>query len=322
MEKKLGPATRDAYGEVLVELGKENPNIVVLDADLSKSTKTAAFGEKFPDRFFNVGIQEADLVGIAAGLAASGKIPFASSFACFVVCKAYDQLRMSVAFPELNVKIVASHGGISVGEDGASQQAIEDFALMTSLPGFVVMNPADAISAKALVREAAKYKGPVYMRTGRPKAPLIYDEKSRFEIGKGIRLREGKDVTLVANGLLVFEALLAGEKLKAEGIEASVIDLHTIKPLDRELLLEEAHRTHALVVCEEHQIWGGLGSAVARLVSQDFPVPIEYVAIQDTYAESGKPEELFKKYGLTASHIVDRAKRVTAKKSRGRVPIS
>lgn len=320
MEKKLGPATRDAYGEALIELGKENPNIVVLDADLSKSTKTAAFGEKFPDRFFNVGIQEADMVGIAAGLAASGKIPFVSSFACFVVTKAYDQLRMSVAFPELNVKIVASHGGISVGEDGASQQAIEDFALMTSLPGFVVMNPADAISAKALVREAAKHKGPVYIRTGRPKAPLIYNEKSRFEIGKGIRLREGKDVTLAANGLLVFEALLAEEKLKAEGIEASVIDLHTIKPLDRELLLEEAHRTHALVVCEEHQIWGGLGSAVARLVSQDFPVPIEYVAIQDTYAESGKPEELFQKYGLTASHIVDRAKRVLAKK--GRVPIS
>lgn len=316
MEKKLGSATRDAYGETLLEFGRENPDVVVLDADLSKSTKTAAFGEKFPDRFFNVGIQEADMVGIAAGLASSGKIPFVSSFACFVTCKAYEQLRMAVAFPELNVKIVASHGGISVGEDGASQQSIEDFALMSSLPGFVVINPSDALQTKALVREAAKHKGPVYIRTGRPKAPILYNEKSRFAIGKGIRLREGKDVTLVANGLLVFEALVAEEKLKAEGIEASVIDLHTLKPLDQELLLEEAHRTHAMVVCEEHQIWGGLGSAVARLISQELPVPMEFVAIQDTYAESGKPEELFQKYGLTASHIVEAAKRVLAKKSR------
>lgn len=316
MEKKLGPATRDAYGEALIEIGKENPNVVVLDADLSKSTKTAGFGEKFPDRFFNMGIQEADMVGVAAGLAASGKIPFVSSFACFVVCKAYDQLRMSVAFPELNVKIVASHGGISVGEDGASQQSIEDFALMSSLPGFVVMNPSDAFQAKALVRQAAKHRGPVYIRTGRPKAPLLYNEKSTFEIGKGVRLREGKDITLVANGLLVFEALLAEEKLKAEGIEASVIDLHTIKPLDQDLLLEEARRTHAMVVCEEHQIWGGLGSAVARLLSGESPAAMEFIAIHDTYAESGKPEELFQKYRLTASHIVDRAKRALAKKGR------
>jgi len=316
MEKKLGPATRDAYGEALVEIGKENSNVVVLDADLSKSTKTAAFGEKFPDRFFNMGIQEADMVGVAAGLASSGKIPFVSSFACFVVCKAYDQLRMSVAFPELNVKIVASHGGISVGEDGVSQQSIEDFALMSSLPGFVVMNPSDAFQAKALVRQAAKHRGPVYIRTGRPKAPLLYNEKSTFEIGKGVRLREGKDITLVANGLLVFEALLAGEKLKAEGIEASVVDLHTIKPLDQDLLLEEARRTHAMVVCEEHQIWGGLGSAVARLLSQESPAAMEFIAIHDTYAESGKPEELFQKYRLTASHIVNRAKRALAKKGR------
>lgn len=315
MEKRLGPATRDAYGEALVELGKENPDIVVLDADLSKSTKTALFGEKFPDRFFNMGIQEADMVGVASGLAASGKIPFVSSFACFVTCKAYDQLRMSVAFPELNVKIVASHGGISVGEDGASQQSIEDLALMTSLPGFVVMVPCDAPSAKALVREAARHRGPVYIRTCRPKAPLIHTEKTRFEIGKGIRLREGKDVTLVANGLLVFEALEASEKLKADGIGASVIDLHTVKPLDRELLLEEARRTGAVVVCEEHQLWGGLGSAVARLISQESPVPMEFIAIQDSYAESGKPEELFEKYGLNAAHIAEAAKRAVRRKS-------
>lgn len=314
MEKKLGPATRDAYGEALVELGKENKDIVVLDADLSKSTKTAPFGEKFPNRFFNVGIQEADMVGIAAGLAGSGKIPFVSSFACFVTCKSYDQLRMAVAFSEMNVKIVASHGGISVGEDGASQQSIEDFALMTSLPKFVVMNPCDAFATKALVREAARYKGPVYMRTGRPKAPLVHSEKTRFEIGKGIRLREGKDLTLVATGLLVFEALLAEEKLRSEGIEASVVDFNTLKPLDEALLLEEAQRTHAVVVCEEHQIWGGLGSAVARFLAQRAPVPMEFVAIQDTYAESGKPEELLQKYGLTASHIVEAAKRVLAKK--------
>jgi len=320
MEKKLGCATRDAYGEVLVQLGQENPDVVVLDADLSKSTKTAAFGEKFPDRFFNVGIQEADMVGIAAGLASSGKIPFVSSFACFVVCKAYDQLRMSVAFPELNVKIVASHGGISVGEDGASQQSIEDFALMSSLPGFVVMSPADAVSAKALVREAAKYKGPVYIRTGRPKTPILHSGNTSFQIGKGVRLREGKDVTLVATGLLVWEALEAEEKLKAEGIEASVIDLHTIKPLDRELLLEEARRTHAFVVSEEHQIWGGLGSAVARLLAQECPSAIEFVAIQDTYSESGKPEELFQKYGLTSAHIVKAAKKALSRK--GRVAVS
>lgn len=315
MEKKLGPATRDAYGEMLVEIGKENPDVVVLDADLSKSTKTALFGEKFPDRFFNMGIQEADMVGVASGLAVSGKIPFVSSFACFVTCKAYDQLRMSVAFPELNVKIVASHGGISVGEDGASQQSIEDVALATSLPGFVVIVPSDAFATKALIREAVKHKGPVYVRTGRPKAPLIHSDKTRFEIGKGVRLREGKDVTLVANGLLVFEALLAWEKLKAEGIETSVIDLHTVKPLDQEMLLEEAGRTQAFVVCEEHQIWGGLGSAVARLLSHEHPVPIEFVAIQDTYSESGKPEELFQKYGLSALHIVEAAKRVLTKKS-------
>jgi transketolase len=267
-----------------------------------------------------MGIQEADMVGVAAGLASSGKIPFASSFACFLTCKAYDQLRMAVAFPELNVKIVASHGGISVGEDGASQQSIEDFALMTSLPNFVVLNPSDASQTKALVRESVKHKGAVYMRTGRPKAPIIYSDKDRFTLGKAVRLREGKDLTIIATGLLVFEALLAEEALKAEGIEASVIDCHTLKPLDQELFIEEARRTHAVVVCEEHQIWGGLGSAVARLLAQESPVPMEFVAIQDTYAESGKPDELLQKYGLTAPHIIKAAKRVLAKK--GRVIVS
>jgi len=222
---------------------------------------------------------------------------------------------MSVAFPELNVKIVTSHGGISVGEDGASQQSIEDIALVCTLPGFVVMIPADQYSAEKLVLQAAEWKGPVYIRTGRPKAPILYNENSSFQIGKGVRLREGTDVTLVANGLQVFEALCAQETLKGKGIRASVVDLHTIKPLDQALLLEEAKRTGAFVVCEEHQIWGGLGSAVATFLSKEYPVPVEFVAIQDTYAESGKPDELLEKYGLTAPYIVEAAERVLAKKS-------
>lgn len=314
IEKKLGAATRDAYGRALVHLGKTNPDVVVLDADLSKSTKTCMFAEAFPGRFFDCGIQEANMVGIAAGLASQGKIPFASSFACFLVCKTHDQLRMSVAFPELNVKIVTSHGGISVGEDGASQQSIEDIAIMCTLPGFVVMVPSDQYASEKLVLKAAEWKGPVYIRTGRPKAALVHNESTPFEIGKGIRVREGSDITLVANGLLVSEALDAAESLKEKGIRASVIDMHTVKPLDEALLLEEAKRTGAMVVCEEHQIWGGLGSAVSTYLAGECPVLIDYVAIRDTFAESGKPEELLVKYGLTAPNIVATAMRVLAKK--------
>lgn len=316
LEKKLGLATRDAYGKALIQLGKTNPNVVVLDADLSKSTKTAAFGKEFPDRFFNMGIQEANMVGVAGGLAAQGKIPFVSSFACFVMCKGYDQLRMAVAFPGMNVKVVASHGGISVGEDGASQQSIEDIALATSLPGFVVMIPADQYATEKLVLQAAAHKGPVYIRTGRPKAPLIYSESTSFQIGKAVRLREGTDVTLLANGLLVFEALCAHEMLREKGISASVIDMHTVKPIDEEFLIEEAHRTGAVVTCEEHQIWGGLGSTVARSLAHHLPTPMEFVAIRDTYAESGAPEELLEKYGLTARHIVQAAERLLLKKEK------
>ncbi len=314
LEKKLGLATRDAYGKALVELGKINPDIVVLDADLSKSTKTAAFGKAFPDRFFNMGIQEANMVGVAAGLAAQGRIPFVSSFACFVICKSYDQLRMAVAYPELNVKIVASHGGISVGEDGASQQSIEDVALTTSLPGFTVIIPADQYATEKLVFKMAESKGPVYMRTGRPKAPIVYNESQAFEIGKAVRLREGSDVTLIANGLLVFECLLAAEKLSEKGIHASVVDMHTVKPLDQAILLEEAQKTRAFVVCEEHQIWGGLGSAVATWSALNFPTPMEFVAIQDTYAESGTPDELLEKYGFTAKNILRATEKVLSKK--------
>lgn len=310
MEKRLGKATRDAYGETLVEIGKMNPDVVAMDADLSKSTKSYLFGEKFPERFFNVGIQEANLVGVAAGLASCGKIPFISSFASFLTSKGFDQFRMSVAFSELNVKVVGSHGGITVGEDGASQMSIEDVALMTSLPGFVVMIPCDEISARALVWEAAKHPGPVYIRTGRPKAPIVHQKETEFKIGRGVRLREGKDVTILANGFLVFEALEASERLADEGISAGVVDMHTVKPLDEELIFEEAKKTGHVVVAEEHQIWGGLGSAVATFLGRKHPCKMGFVAIQDTYAESGKPEELFEKYGLTTSHIIKTSKRV------------
>lgn len=313
MEKKLGLATRDAYGKEIVELGKTHPNVVVLDADLSKSTKSEAFFKAFPERSFNVGIMEANLVGVASGLAACGKIPFISSFATFLICKGYDQLRMGVSFSELNVKVVGSHGGISVGEDGASQMSIEDLALATALPGFTVMIPSDEFATRALVRQAADHNGPVFIRTCRPKAPIIHNEKTEFKIGKGIRLASGKDVTLVATGLLVFEALQAAEILKKEGIEAGVIDLNTIKPLDEELLMEEARKTGRMVVAEEHQIWGGLGSAVARVLSQKAPCKMEFVAIQDTFAESGQPDELLEKYNLTAPAIVRAAKKVVQK---------
>lgn len=313
MELRLGKATRDAYGQTLVELGKTHPDVVVLDADLSKSTKTAAFGEAYPERFFNVGIQEANLVGVASGLAACGKVPFISSFASFLMCKGYDQLRMGVAFSELNVKVVASHGGITVGEDGASQMSIEDLALATTLPLFKVMIPCDEISTRALVRQAADVKAPVYIRTCRPKTPIVHDEKTKFEIGKGIKVRDGKDVTIIALGFMVYESLVAAEKLKAAGIDAAVIDLHTVKPLDEALILAEARKTKHVVVAEEHQIWGGLGSAVATLIARNAPCPMEFVAIQDVYAESGKPEELFEKYGLSSTYIVNAVKRVCGK---------
>jgi transketolase len=310
MERKLGKATRDAYGETLVEIGRMNPEVVALDADLSKSTKSVLFSEKFPERFFNVGIQEANLAGVAAGLASCGKIPFISSFASFLVSKGFDQFRMGVAFSELNVKVIGSHGGITVGEDGASQMSIEDIALMTSLPGFVVMIPCDEVSTRVLVLETAKHSGPVYIRTSRPKAPVVHKADTDFKIGKGIRLREGKDLTIIANGFEVFEALEAAERLAEDGISASVIDMHTVKPLDTELILEEAKRTGHVLVAEEHQIWGGLGSAVATFLGKKHPCKMGFVAIQDTFAESGKGEELLEKYGLTYPHIIKAAKKI------------
>ena len=316
IERKLGSATRDAYGKALVEIGREMPEVVVMDADLSKSTKTEMFGKAYPDRFIDIGIQEANLVGIASGLASCGKIPFISSFACFLMCKGFEQLRVGVSFSELNVKVVTSHGGISVGEDGASQQSVEDFALALSLPHFTVMCPADEFETLSLVKQAARLKGPVYIRTGRPKAPWVYDEKTVFQIGKGISLKAGKDVTLIGTGLLVFECLQAAEILKEKGIDASVVDIHTLKPIDRELLLAEARKTRAFVVAEEHLVLGGLGGVVSHVVSQEFPVPIEFVGIQDTYAESGRPDELLEKYGLTAKHVAEAAQKAISRKSK------
>ncbi len=316
IERKLGAATRDAYGKALVELGKENPHVIVLDADLSKSTRTEMFGKMYPERFIDIGIQEMNLVGIASGLASCGKIPFISSFACFLMNKGYERLRVGVAFSEQNVKVVASHGGISVGEDGASQQSVEDFALACTLPNFTVMVPSDEFAARSLIKQSAAHKGPVYVRTGRSKAPILYNEKTEFKIGKAIKLRDGKDVTLVATGLLVFEALEAAEILSTKGIQAAVIDVHTLKPLDEALLTLEAKKTGAFVVAEEHLIFGGLGSVVSQLVSRKHPIPVEFVGIQDTYAESGSADELFKKYGLTSQNIVQAAQQVVSRKSK------
>ncbi|MBI4970786.1 MAG: transketolase family protein [Candidatus Omnitrophica bacterium] len=315
IEKKNGMATRDAYGKALAELGAKNPKIIVIDGDLSKSTKTCFFGEKFPERFFNFGIGEANMIGAASGLAANGFIPVCSSFACFIMCKGYDQMRMAMAYSEMNVKVISSHGGISVGEDGVSQQSIEDFALAVSMPKFVVLNPADEFSTRALVFQSVdQHVGPVYMRTGRPAAPIIYDANQKFEMGKGIKLRDGKDVTIVATGLLVWEALVAHEQLKEKGISASVVDIHTLKPLDQDLIIREAKATGAVVTAEEHSNYGGLGSLVAETLTKHFPVPQEYVAVQDTYAESGKPAELLIKYGLTSKEIVQAAEKVTKRK--------
>jgi len=313
-EKKLGPATRDAYGKALVELGSRYPNLVVLDGDLSKSTKTTFFAQKFPERFFNCGIQEANMIGMACGLASSGMIPFVSSFSCFATCKGYDQLRMGAAFPNANIKLITSHGGISVGEDGVSQQSIEDFALMTSLPNFKVIVPADSESTAALVKESTRVHGPIYMRCGRPKAPIVYKPGTSFSIGKGVMVKEGNDITLVACGLLVYEALVASDILGEKNISAAVIDMHTLKPIDKDLLVAAARQTGAMVTCEEHSVYGGLTSIVSRTVAASCAIPLESVAIQDTYAESGKPEELFEKYGLTANHIVQTAERVVRRK--------
>ncbi len=305
-EFKIGKATRAAYGETLAELGEEFREIVVLDADLSKSTHTYIFAEKFPDRFFNFGIAEANMVGAAAGLARCGKIPFCSSFACFMVNKSYEQIRISVAGSGLSVKFVASHGGISVGEDGFTQQSVEDIALMCTFPDFTVVAPADEVYTRWLIREVAKREGPFYIRTQRPKAPIIYENKNNFEWGKYIKLEEGDDVAIFSYGLTVSECLKAHDLLKEKGIKASVYDAPFIKPIDETTVLEVAKKIKRIVVVEEHLKDGGLGSRVASFISENYPVPVKIIAIDDTYAESGKPDELFDKYGISHKKIFEK----------------
>jgi transketolase len=301
MAEEVSP--RDTYGRTLLELGGENPDIVVLDADLSHSTMTGYFAQKFPERYFNCGIAEQNMVGIAGGLAAAGKIPFASTFAIFAMGRCFDQLRLSVAQPRLNVKLVVTHGGISVGEDGFSQQSVEDLALVCSLPGFTVIVPADAIETAQAVRAAAANFGPFYIRLCRPKLPLVYDQSYRFKLGKAVVMREGGDATVIALGLMVKIALDAAESLKGEGIDCRVLNMPTLKPIDEAAIIKAAAETGAIVTAEEHLEHGGLGGAVARVVTKHKPVPMEFVAIKDTYAQSGKPAELFARYGLTAKDI-------------------
>lgn len=307
-------AIREAYGKTLVELGKENPAIVVLDADLSQSTLTKYFAQEFPERFFDCGIAEQNMVGIAAGLAASGKIPFASTFAVFAPGRSFDQIRMSVAQPKLNVKLVATHGGISVGEDGTSHQAIEDLSLIGSLPGFNVIVPADAIEAAQAVRTAAVTYGPFYIRLCRPKTPLVYDENYRFVLGKAVTVRQGKDVTIIAIGIMVTAALEAADNLKQEGINCRVLNMSTLKPIDNDAIIKSAAETGAIVTAEEHLAHGGLGSTVAQIVAAHQPVPMEFVNLKDTYAESGKDFELLQKYGLTAGDIEQAVRSVIKRK--------
>ncbi|MCG8539588.1 MAG: transketolase family protein [Clostridia bacterium] len=303
-------ATRETYGETLVELGKNDENIVVLDADLSKSTKTHSFSKEFPNRFFNMGIAEQNLMGTAAGLAASDKIPFASTFAVFASGRAFEIIRNSICYPKLNVKVCATHAGITVGEDGASHQAIEDIAIMRSLPNMVVLNPADAVSTKALLKEIVEYEGPVYVRLGRAKVPVIYDDDVKITIGKGMEVKGGNDITIIATGIMVNEALKARKELLKEGITARVIDIHTIKPIDKEIIIKAGRETKGIVTVEEHSILGGLGSAVAEVLAENHPTLLKRVGINDTFGESGKPDELMKKYGLTAENIIAKAKEI------------
>lgn len=311
MEKQ---ATREAYGQALEELGAVRQDVVVLDADLSKSTKTSMFQSKYPDRFFNAGIAEQNLMGLAAGFAAAGKVPFASTFAVFATGRAYDQIRNSICYPRLNVKIAATHAGITVGEDGGSHQALEDINLMRGLPNMTVLVPADGPEAKNAVKAAAEYEGPVYIRLGRSGVPTITDADAPFVIGKGRVMRGGSDVTLIGCGMMVAKALEAADALAEEGVSAAVIDMSTIKPIDRELIVEWAKKTGAIVTAEEHNIIGGLGSAVAEVLVEEALVPMERVGIEDVFGESGTGGELVEKYRLTAEHIVEKAKRVMARK--------
>jgi transketolase len=312
-ELKLGAATREAFGKTLAELGRENDRIWAVDADLSKSTYTSLFAKEFPERFVSCGIAESNMVGVAAGLALGGKIPFAASFSAFILTKGFEQLRVAAAYTNTNVKIVGTHSGISIGEDGPSQMSVEDLSLACALPGFVVLSPADEVATRALVRAAAAHVGPVFIRTGRPKAPVIYAPDQKFEIGKAIEVIEGKDLTFIASGLLVAEAIRAQEALEAEGISARVVDIHTIKPIDREAIRRAAEETGAIVVAEEHLVDGGLGVRVAQVVAGTSPCPMEFVGLTG-YAETGTPDGLLDKYGLRAANLVTAARKVLVSK--------
>lgn len=312
-EKKI--ATRESYGNALAELG-EKYDIVVLDADLSKSTKTEVFKKKFPDRFINMGIAEQNMMSTAAGLASCGKIVFASSFAMFAAGRAFEQIRNSIAYPNLNVKIGATHAGISVGEDGATHQCLEDIGIMRTIPNMVIINPADDVEARAAVKAAADHNGPVYLRFGRLGVPVIYGDDYKFELGKGVMLKDGSDVTIFATGLMVEASLSAAEELSEQGISARVVNIHTIKPIDREIIVNAARETGAVVTCEEHNIIGGLGSAVAEVLCEEYPVPMVRVGVKDCFGKSGVPAQLLKDYGLTAEDVAEAAKKAMAKKNK------
>ena len=302
-------ATREAYGNSLVEFGEKYENIVVLDADLAEATKTCMFKKKFPERFFDCGIAENNMMSVAAGLSTCGKIPFASTFAMFAAGRSFEQIRNSIGYPHLNVKICATHAGISVGEDGATHQCNEDIALMRTIPGMVVINPSDAVEARAAVEAAINYQGPVYIRFGRLALPIINEQEGySFQIGKAIKVADGKDVTIVANGMMVAEAIEARKMLAGEGISASIINMHTVKPLDVESLVADAKITGAVVVSEEHNIIGGLGSAVAEALGENYPVPVIKHGVNDVYGKSGPAKELIEYYGLNAKGICEKVK--------------
>lgn len=314
-ELKLGPATREAFGKALAELGREDARVVVCDADLSKSTYTSLFAKEFPERFFSCGIAESNMVAVGAGLASSGKIAFVSSFSCFVLNKGFEQLRVTAAYGQVPLKVVGTHSGISIGEDGPSQMSIEDLALACSLPGFTVIDPCDEPSMKALIKSAAYDAGAVFVRAGRAKAPLVHGADRKFTIGTAVELLPGGDLTIIAHGLLVAEAIRAAEMLEGEGIATRVLDMHTIKPIDRLAVEKAARETGAIVVAEEHLVDGGLGVRVAQVVTETHPCVVEYVGVQNTYAESGTPEGLLEKYGLVAANVAKAARKALRRKA-------
>ena len=314
MADVIKKATREGYGAALVKLGDKYDNLIVMDADLAAATKTGMFKKAFPDKFYDTGIAESNMIGVAAGLAATGHIVFASSFAMFAAGRAFEQVRNSIGYTHLNVKIGATHAGISVGEDGASHQCCEDIALMRTIPGMVILNPADDIEAEKAVFAAAEYEGPVYLRFGRLAVPRIFDEDYDFQIGKGVELTEGNDVAIIATGLMVNEALMAAEELKKEGINARVINMATIKPLDNDIVIKAAKETGAIVTAEEHNVIGGLGGAVSEVICENYPVPVVKLGVEDTFGRSGPAVELLHIYGLDAEHIVAKAKQAIAMK--------